>query len=86
MKPRQPEGGTGMTRQRNKTPTPFGRLVLKALIDRDMTRAALAEAVGITPQYLSYILNGTRSGKKYIEAIARELDLDQRKVRKTTAA
>ena len=48
--------------------------------------AALAEAVGITPQYLSYILNGTRSGKRYIEAIARVLELDQKQVGKTTAA
>ena len=67
-------------RQQNK------RLVSKALIDRDMTRRALAAAVGISPQYLSYILNGTRSGKRYIEAIARVLELDQKQVGKTTAA
>ena len=47
---------------------------------------ALAAAVGISPQYLSYILNGTRSGKRYIEAIARVLELDQKQVGKTTAA
>ena len=29
-------------RQQNKRLTPFGRLVSKALIDRDMTRRALA--------------------------------------------
>lgn len=75
-----------MARQRNKRLTPFGRLVTKALIDRDMTRAALAAEVGISPQYLSYILNGTRSGKRYIEAIARVLALDRKKVWKTTAA
>ena len=139
-------------RQQNKRLTPFGRLVSKALIDRDMTRRALAAAmaqagrlrearqearemerrmeeqklvdrakavlaqkegigeadayrrlqrmamekrcslpalaaaVGISPQYLSYILNGTRSGKRYIEAIARVLELDQKQVGKTTAA
>lgn len=38
-----------MARQRNKKPTPFGRLVLKALIDQEMTRAALAAEVGISP-------------------------------------
>ena len=48
--------------------------------------SALAAAVGISPQYLSYILNGTRSGKRYIEAIARVLELDQKQVGKTTAA
>ena len=42
--------------------------------------------MGISPQYLSYILNGTRSGKRYIEAIARVLELDQKQVGKTTAA
>ena len=68
-------------RQQNKRLTPFG-----PLIDRDMTRRALAAAVGISPQYLSYILNGTRSGKRYIEAIARVLELDQKQVGKTTAA
>ena len=73
-------------RQQNKRLTLFGRLVSKALIDRDMTRRALAAAVGISPQYLSYILNGTRSGKRYIEAIARVLELDQKQVGKTTAA
>ena len=75
-----------MARQRNTRLTPFGRLVTTALIDRDMTRRALAAAVGISPQYLSYILNGTRSGKRYIEAIARVLELDQKQVGKTTAA
>lgn len=73
-------------RKRNKRLTPFGRLVSKALIDRDMSRAALAEAVGISPQYLSYILNGTRSGKRYIDAIAAALDLDRKKVDKSRAA
>ena len=75
-----------MKRQRNKNLTPFGRLVLKALIDRDMTRSALAAEVSISPQYLSYILNGTRSGRKYIEVITRTLDLDRKKVGKATAA
>lgn len=75
-----------MARQRNKRLTPFGRLVTKALIDQDMTRAALAAEVGISPQYLSYILNGTRSGKRYIEAIAQALALDRKKVWKATAA
>ena len=36
-------------RQQNKRLTPFGRLVSKALIDRDMTRRALAAAVGDQP-------------------------------------
>lgn len=46
----------------NKKLTPFGKLVVKALADRDMTKAELAAEVSVAPQYLSYILNGTRSG------------------------
>ena len=44
--------------------TPFGKRVVKALADRDMSRAELAATVGTSPQYMSYILNGTRSGEK----------------------
>lgn len=43
--------------------TPFGKLVVKALIDKDMTKTELAFQVGTSPQYLSYILFGIRSGK-----------------------
>ena len=46
--------------------TPFGKMVVKALADRDMSRAELAATVGTSPQYMSYILNGTRSGEKYL--------------------
>lgn len=70
----------------NKKLTPFGKLVVKALIDRDMTRAQLAEAIGTSPQYLSYILNGTRSGEKYHTAIVAALGLDPCKVEKALAA
>ena len=66
--------------------TPFGKMVVKALADRDMSRAELAATVGTSPQYMSYILNGTRSGKRYIEAIAQVLALDRKKVWKATAA
>ena len=47
----------------NKKLTPFGKLVVKTLADRDMTKADLAAEIGTAPQYLSYILNGTRSGE-----------------------
>ena len=43
----------------NKKLTPFGKLVVKTLADRDMTKADLAAEIGTAPQYLSYILNGT---------------------------
>ena len=70
----------------SKKLTPFGKLVVKALTDRDMTRAQLAGAVGTSPQYLSYILNGTKSGRKYLPAIVAVLELDPRNVGKTIAA
>ena len=35
--------------------TPFGKMVVKALADRDMSRAELAATVGTSPQYMSYI-------------------------------
>lgn len=62
-------------RARNKKLTPFGKQVVKALADRDMTKQELAAQVGISPQYLSYILNGTRSGDKYFVAIVCALGL-----------
>jgi len=73
-------------RRANKKLTPFGKLVVKALADRDMTKAQLAEQVGTSPQYLSYILTGTRSGEKYLHAIVAALNLDPQKVEKAIAA
>ncbi len=73
-------------RSANKKLTPFGKLVVKALADRDMTKAQLAEQVGTSPQYLSYILTGTRSGEKYLHAIVAALNLDPQKVEKAIAA
>lgn len=66
--------------------TAFGKLVVKALTDRDMTKTQLAAEIGTSPPYLSYILYGVRSGEKYIPAIVAALDLDPEKVEKLTAA
>lgn len=66
--------------------TKFGKLVTKALIDRGWTKTRLAEEIGTSPQYLSYILYGIRSGEKYLPAIIAVLDLDPKKVEKATAA
>ena len=73
-------------RSTNKKLTPFGKLVVKALADRDMTKAQLAAQIGASPQYLSYILYGVRSGEKYVPAIVAALSLDPRKVEKAIAA
>ena len=53
--------------------TPFGRKVRKRLIDKNMTQVELAALLGCNKQY---ILVGERSGKKYIEAISRILDIE----------
>lgn len=66
--------------------TKLGKLIVKTLTDKNMTKTRLAEAVGTSPQYLSYILYGTRSGEKYIPAIIAALELDPRKVEKAIAA
>lgn len=71
---------------RNNKLTPFGKYVSKTLTDKDMTKTQLAKAIGTSPQYLSYILYGTRSGEKYLPAIIAALELDPRKAEKLIAA
>ena len=66
--------------------TPFGKMVVKALADRDMSRAELAATVGTSPQYMSYILNGTRSGEKYLPAIIAALALDPKKAERAACS
>lgn len=73
-------------RRPNKKLTPFGKLVVKALTDQDKTKAELAAEISVTPQYLSYILNGTRSGDKYLPAIVAALELDPKAVARAIAA
>ena len=66
--------------------TKFGKLVVKALTDQDMTKTQLAAEIGTSPQYLSYILYGVRSGEKYLPLIVASLNLDPNKVEKAIAA
>ena len=73
-------------RNKNNRLTPLGKMVVKALVDRDMTRSQLAKQIGTSPQHLSRILHGTRPGGKHIPAIVAALDLDPRKVEKAIAA
>mgnify|MGYP000921598437 CR=1 FL=1 len=71
---------------RNNKLTPFGKYVAKTLMDRDMTKTQLAAIIGTSPQYLSYILYGSRSGEKYLPAIIAALALDPRKAGKLIVA
>lgn len=54
----------------------FGIKVKKRLIELNMTQRQLAKHIGVNENYLTDILNGRRSGKKYIEPIAKSLGLD----------
>lgn len=56
--------------------TPFGKKVKKRLIDKGMTQVELAALVGCNKQYLHKILCGERSGQKYMEEIARLLEIE----------
>lgn len=56
--------------------TPFGRKVKKRLIDKGMTQTELAALLGCDRPYISKILTGERSGKKYIRKIAEILEID----------
>ncbi|GHU56361.1 hypothetical protein AGMMS49975_19500 [Clostridia bacterium] len=53
----------------NKGLTPFGREIKKYTIDRGITIAEFAEAVGADDNYLSQIMHGRKSGRKYIKKI-----------------
>ena len=53
---------------------PLGKLVVKALTDQDKTKTQLAAEIGTSPQYLSYILYGVRSGEKYLPAIIAKME------------
>ena len=62
------------------------KAVLRHLRRQAMSRAELAATVGTSPQYMSYILNGTRSGEKYLPAIIAALALDPKKAERAIAA
>ena len=55
--------------------TPFGEKVKRKLVEVNMTQKKLAEALGTSEVYLSMILYGERSGKKYIPGINPRLEL-----------
>ena len=58
------------------TLTPLGKEIKKKLIDKDMTQTELAEQLGVTKQYITKIITGTRTGDKYLCRIGAILDID----------
>ena len=58
------------------TLTPLGKEIKIKLIDKDMTQVELAEQLGVTKQYITKIITGTRTGDKYLCRIAAILDIE----------
>lgn len=59
--------------------TDFGRLVKKALLDRNMTQHDLSLLLGVKDSYLSDVLKGEKKGEKYLDRIHILLDLSKAK-------
>lgn len=57
--------------------TKFGELVNERLVELNMTQKSLAKEVGVSEVYLSMILRGKRSGKKYKNDILRVLGIKE---------
>ncbi|AIS53046.1 helix-turn-helix protein [Thermoanaerobacter kivui] len=55
--------------------TDFGKLVNDRLAELNMTQKELSRLIGTSEPYLSMILHGERSGKKYKEKIIKILRL-----------
>lgn len=55
--------------------TPEGVRIKKKLVDKRMSQKELAEQIGCSRQYLTDIMYGMRSGKKYLPQIYEILDL-----------
>lgn len=66
-----------MTGQRRRL-TPLGKEIKKKLIDKGMTQVQLADRLGIGKQYLTKIMNGSRSGAKYVDDICSILNINKK--------
>lgn len=60
----------------NKNLSPLGREIKRKLIEQEMTQRELAAAVGVSPQYVTKILSGQRSGERYILKICTMLGIN----------
>ena len=54
----------------------LGQFIAEIRKEKNMTQVELAALLGCNKQYIHKILVGERSGKKYIEAISRILDIE----------
>lgn len=53
----------------------FGKVIKKALVDKNMTAKELADRLSIKPQYLNGIIHGIKSGQKYKDKIIKILEI-----------
>ena len=58
------------------TITPFGKEIKKRMIDLDMNQKDLAEAINVTPSYISDVFRGARSGVKIKRKICKTVGLE----------
>ncbi|WP_410495183.1 helix-turn-helix transcriptional regulator [Cellulosilyticum sp. ST5] len=65
-----------MARCATRNYTPFGKEVAKKLIDLDMNNSDLAEKIGVSPMYISDILQGKRVATERKKQIVEILQLN----------
>jgi len=65
-----------LTKKQDQIYTPFGVAVKKRLIDMGLTQGQLETGIGAPNNYLTMVLRGKRSGKKYIPLINAYLGMD----------
>jgi plasmid maintenance system antidote protein VapI len=70
-----------MANRRGKKLAPIGKIIKKRMIELDMTKKELSTLIGAHYTYINFILNGERSGAKYMDRIAEVLKLDREKLK-----
>lgn len=71
-----------MAGQKNRL-TPLGKEIKKKLADKEMRQVELAEQIGTSNIYLSRIIHGARSGRKYLDSICSVLGIDPNRYRES---
>lgn len=61
--------------RRKEELTEFGIMIKQALLNKQMLQTELASQVGVSENYLCFILYGRRSGSKYAKKISEILEL-----------
>lgn len=56
--------------------TAIGQAIRLKLIEKNMTQEELCTKIGCSTKYLWLIMSGERSGRRYLEALKKELGID----------